>query len=440
MPKIFRGVKYHIPAAFPEPRRTELALLLKKHHAKRAATVFDATHIITNCEDFKGCEEIDVENVSVVTGLWVEHSIAAKKIQSVQCYSASPSKLFSGVIACSIDLSPGDEDVLAFVIPALGGRWRVNPGKIATHLFAIWNPHLSKRYEVPINSGKGHAKVLRPNWFDDSLSLGFRDLSTDAYEWRTLKIGPELQFQPQILQLLEYPSDVWGGRRILLGTGLRLTKSRRLIVEDGIRRCGGTVVEYTANGGTGDLYEELAVMNRCDVFITCHRSGTAFFEAWEDEVTIGTLHWLLEMQATGIPSGPLDRLLNFPYPPGKVKGIKETMICLSHYSSESAEYLKTLIKLMGGVSTSNLEAKITVVVAAHPRSKLTAKAVEASIPIVNHTWLEDCFIEWELLDTTLPKYTLFPADVEFGALGERGIGHEIERLVAAQQKGYFGYH
>ncbi|KAJ7183321.1 hypothetical protein C8R46DRAFT_513657 [Mycena filopes] len=79
MPKIFRGVKYHIPAAYPEPRRTELALLLKKHHAKRAATVFDATHIITNCEDFKGCEEIDV---SVVTGLWVEHSIAAKKIQS----------------------------------------------------------------------------------------------------------------------------------------------------------------------------------------------------------------------------------------------------------------------------------------------------------------------------------------------------------------------
>ncbi|KAJ7183320.1 BRCT domain-containing protein [Mycena filopes] len=295
-----------------------------------------------------------------------------------------------------------------------------------------------------MKSGKGHAKVLCPTWFDDSLTLGFRTLSTDAYGWYTMpNVGRERQ-STRSLQLLEYPSDVWGGRRILLGTGLKLTTSRRLIVEDGIRRCGGTVVEYMANGGAGALYEELAHIRnmRCDVFITCHRDGASFSQAWDKELTIGTLRWLLEMQATGIYSGPRDRLLNFPHPSSQVKGIKDTIICLSpHYDSEAAEYLRRLVKLMGGVSTNNLEAKITVVVAAHPRSKLTAKAVEASIPIVNHTWLEDCFIEWELLDTTLPKYTLFPADVEFGALGERGIGHEIERLVGAQQKGYyFGYH
>ncbi len=54
------------------------------------------------------------------------------------------------------------------------------------------------------------------------------------------------------------------------------------------------------------------------------------------------------------------------------------------------------------------------------------KAVKArawSLPVVNHTWLEDCFIQWRLLAPATEKYTIFPPDVDFSKLlGERGAG------------------
>ncbi|KAJ7747073.1 hypothetical protein B0H16DRAFT_1888960 [Mycena metata] len=436
---VFRGVKYHIPATFPEPKRAELVRLLKEHHAKSADTVFDATHIITNSEDFKGCEQVNAGKVSVVTGLWVERSIAAKKMQSETYYSASPSKLFSGVIACSADLSPGDEEVFAVTIAALGGQWRVNCNATVTHLFAA--SRSSKRYEKAMqNRSKTHIKVLLPDWFNDTLRLGTRDLDTTGYEWETPAMearGAELQSFS--LKPIGYSSNVWAGRRILLSSSLDLTPSKRCMVEDGIRKCQGVLVELTSNDGAGTFWEELELVDkkRCEVLITRHRAGNAFLLAWEEGITVGTLRWLLEMQASGIVSGPRDRILHFPHPPVKVIGIKNTSICLSHYKDESAEYLKKLIKFMGGGFTTKLEVDNAVlVVASHPHCKVIADAKERRIPVVNHTWVEDCFIQWKHLDPTLPKYTLklSDADDDFAAeVGYRGVGSEIEEIVAAEQ-------
>lgn len=53
----------------------------------------------------------------------------------------------------------------------------------------------------------------------------------------------------------------------------------------------------------------------------------------------------------------------------------------------------------------------------------TEKAVAWGIPVVNHLWLEDCFINWRNPTTTNEKYTCFPPGVDFGSmLGEKGIG------------------
>ena len=50
------------------------------------------------------------------------------------------------------------------------------------------------------------------------------------------------------------------------------------------------------------------------------------------------------------------------------------------------------------------------------------KARNWSIPVVNHTWLEDCFIQWKNLSVGLEKYVVFPPGLDFSNhLGERGI-------------------
>jgi hypothetical protein len=60
-----------------------------------------------------------------------------------------------------------------------------------------------------------------------------------------------------------------------------------------------------------------------------------------------------------------------------------------------------------------------------------AKAMKArswSIPIVNHTWLEDCFVRWKSLTVALEKYVVFPPGMDFSTiLGVKGItGVELD--------------
>ncbi len=53
------------------------------------------------------------------------------------------------------------------------------------------------------------------------------------------------------------------------------------------------------------------------------------------------------------------------------------------------------------------------------------KARNWSIPVVNHTWLEDCFIQWRNLSVGLEKYVVFPPGLDFSDhLSERGIQRE----------------
>jgi mediator of DNA damage checkpoint protein 1 len=53
------------------------------------------------------------------------------------------------------------------------------------------------------------------------------------------------------------------------------------------------------------------------------------------------------------------------------------------------------------------------------------KARNWSIPVVNHTWLEDCFVQWRNLSVGLEKYIVFPPGLDFSDhLGERGMQRE----------------
>ncbi|KAJ6577651.1 BRCT domain-containing protein [Mycena capillaripes] len=254
----FEGVRYHLSATIPSTRRVEISRLLKTHHATRANSVFDATHIITNSEVFQGGRDVDEEKVSIVSELWVERSIAAKQIQKACHYSVSREKLFSGVIACSAGVSL--------------------PGK-----------------------------------------------------------------------------------------------------------------------------------------------------------TIGTLSWLLDMQATGLPSGPRDRILHFPTPPGPVGGFSKHKISITNYTGEAREYLKKLIVVMGGKFTPTLNTDNTVLVAAYLGGLKTDKAAEWSITIVNHNWLEDCVVRWLSLNPVHPEYISYPPGVDFGStVGERGVDPDIEDIVDSE--------
>ena len=56
----------------------------------------------------------------------------------------------------------------------------------------------------------------------------------------------------------------------------------------------------------------------------------------------------------------------------------------------------------------------------------TDRASQWSIPVVNHTWLEDCFVNWRNLSVGHEKYVRFsPACDCSGFLGNKGMGRKV---------------
>ncbi|KAJ6589993.1 hypothetical protein DFH09DRAFT_1027211 [Mycena vulgaris] len=425
---IFDGVKYHLPSTLLHDRQLQLNRRLTRHNAVRADSVFDATHIITNSEVFESWRDVGAE-VIIVTDLWVEGSIAAGKMQQALFYSTSPSRTFSGVVACSADLRATDEDVMSVGITSLGGQWRMDLTKDVTHLFA--QSATSERYFTGMQHRDRHHKVLLPDWFDDTILLGTPDLSTETYEWPDPEVLKRRTDSRMHLQHAEKPG-VWGGWRILLSTNLELAGSRRRIVEDDIRKSQGMPVEFILKAGEDIGEEELRLVDDCDVFVTRHRTGPAFFKAWREGKTIGTLSWLLDVQVTGVRSSPLDRILHFPTPPGAVEGFDKVEISITNYTRESREYLKKLIIVMGGTFTPYLSVKTKVLVAAQRSGPKMTKVAEWSVPIVNHTWLEDCFLRWQRLPLGA-QYTSYPAGIDFDRiLGQTGVDVGIAEAIAAE--------
>ena len=140
-------------------------------------------------------------------------------------------------------------------------------------------------------------------------------------------------------------------------------------------------------------------------------------------------------------------------------------ITVTNYTGEAREYLKKLITAMGATFTPSMTGKNTVLIAAlyvpfpflFPLSLLLAffllplifssfllffppyfrllihstpqplsgtkatKALSWSILVVNHTWLENCFVQWRNLTVGVEKYIVFPPGVILARSLGRGV-------------------
>lgn len=372
-----------------------------------------------------------------------------------------------------------DLEVLSAGILALGGQWRTGLTKEVTHLFAITNK--SPKYSTALHhQDQTHVKVVLPHWFDDSVRLGLSNLSTEPYEWpdppilrndqglgglfgtgaggegeegMKVKRATNIETDPikrsyysSAIRYIPDPSssspvkiptsslaastaptsNVWGGRRILLGRSLRLFKGRREAVEVGIRRAGGEVVRWygdedeeedpqdesttiseAAKRRSREMErKEAEAIESCDVYITRWRVGRAYvrvrlfvyllfgrsffrwrngrlqeMQAYRSRKTIGTLAWLYHVQSTGTFTSPLDQLLHYPIPDKKIEGFTQHVrplvhfrasrsltssqeITVTNYTGEAREYLKKLITTMGAKFTPSMSGKNTALVAA----------------------------------------------------------------------------
>ncbi|KAF9263292.1 hypothetical protein L218DRAFT_340370 [Marasmius fiardii PR-910] len=442
---LFSKVRYYLSQSFSKKQYQELASHLDENGAERVDSLQDCTHVITDSLTFEGHQDTN-ENVTVVSGLWVTRSITLGKLQDPAFYSADPGMIFSGIIACSTDLLPVDLEVLSAGIVALGGQWRRQYTKDATHLFTLHTGSADYQNAMEFREESG-MKIVTPHWFDDSVKLGVQNLDTSPYEWPdppVLQRGKQKQeamkkskssdpAKEAMFKTAAWDSDsdipvtpgkaVYGGRRVLLSRTLQLG-DRAVAVESGIKRAGGKVVKHRK------MEDDLDKIDECDIFITKFRGGAGYFQAAKMKKTIGTLQWLFHVQSTGVLSRPLDQLLHYPFPSKPIENFTSHQITISNYTGEAREYLKRLIAAMGARFTPTMSNRNTVLVAAEIHNGAKAeRALAWSIPIVNHLWLEDCFVQWRNLTTALDKYIVHPPGLDFyTCLGQRGVSKAVEDL------------
>ncbi|KAJ3576641.1 hypothetical protein NP233_g274 [Leucocoprinus birnbaumii] len=493
---LFDSTRYFLTSSIPPYRQEQLEYALSKNGATKAESIASATHVISDSMYFEGKDIVErlieeakekekgegegegqgeqgepKEGIVVVSDYWVDRTLVLGKIQPPQFYSVDPAMLFSGVVACAAELEPHDLEVLSAGISALGGQWRVALTNDVTHLFCI-TPSSPKYTLALAHREATNIKIVLPHWFDDSVKLGIRALSTEPYEWpdppllkdigvNVDKLGKDEdkeeervkeemkrnmmgiagQFTtrakspratlPENIGLLPVKRGVLDNKRVLLSWTLSLYGSRREAVEAGVRRAGGVVLRYPGDGD-GDLAngkerrrdkKEARAIAECDILITRWRSGKAYGKAFKLNKTIGTMAWLYHVESTGSMPRPVDQLLHYPIPRTSIASFVNHQITVTNYTGEAREYLKRIIMAMGATFTANMTGKNTVLIAAYIQGQKCDKARAWSLPIVNHTWLEDCFIQWRNLTMATDKYIMFPPGMDFSKLlGERGVG------------------
>ncbi|VDB95817.1 unnamed protein product [Peniophora sp. CBMAI 1063] len=444
-PNLLQGHRFFVTFCYLPDEQIKLRSLLELNGGTVVETVQDADYIVTDTWEFEDKDDMP-ENSALVTRKWVEKSLVQGKLLELKEYSPDPSKLFSGVVGCATESS--DVEILSTVIEYLGGSWRSGYTRDVTHLFAIRAG--SDKYQTAMHFQKETGvKVVVPHWFDDSIHFGCRDLDTTAYEWpnpEVLSGGPAVNRikpirRPDLKALHDLPgekldlyenvmaagepshqnlprslvNDVWDGRKILLSPDLELSPAGLKVVKESIERCGGEIIGY------GDDFDAVT-LDQFDVLVARHRWGHMYLQAVRAKKTVGSLAWLFYVQSTGALVSPIDQLLHFPIPKNPVAGFDKQEVTVTNYTGQSRDYLKKLIDIMGGKFTASMSGKNTALVAAYLNGQKTDKAQGWGIPIVNHLWLEDCFLQWRTVSVGTEKYVHFPQGLNFAVqLGRSGL-------------------
>ena len=172
-------------------------------------------------------------------------------------------------------------------------------------------------------------------------------------------------------------------------------------------------------------------------------------QAYEEGKDIANLDWLVyvlfasrsdynDTNSVHLPSS-MDRLLHYPWPKTPLPNFQKNIITVSGYTGPARDALKKMIELMGGKFEGNMtKGRTTHVVSATYSGNKVQHARLWDIPVINHTWVEDCFIGWQARTPTMPSYTSYDRGGEgftFASLvGTRTISPNIIADWAAREE------
>ncbi|KAF3000118.1 hypothetical protein E8E13_004120 [Curvularia kusanoi] len=392
----------------------------------------EISYIISTTSDFPDYYRALDLMIHVVKPTWVDQSLKGNKMKNPRSYSPDPALFMSDVIICCGNLPSGDKEAIQGGVLAMGGQFTEQLSKTVTHLISLDLD--DNKCQVAISKRLNLAIVL-PHWFDDCLKVGRRiserpytlpdpdilnvELSTVPTARTSQQIrdattpDPANEPVPQTLSARsEAPRAIqaFSGKKVKLGEDLNLNSRLRGIISGMIK-----------NGG-GDITTKV---QQADIYVCSYREGEDYVRASQDGKDVGNLSWLYYLITHNVWTNPMRRLMHYPRPREGVPGFEGFKISISSYTGEARVYLENLVRACGAEFTKTFKQDNTHLVAAHKNSEKCEAALEWSVNIVNHLWLEDCYAKCKLMPISDNRYTYFPSRTNLGeVLGQTEIDRD----------------
>lgn len=369
------------------------------------------THVISNTTDFPNYDTITDElMIPVVTTQWVKDVIKNKRVVPLRSYSPNPEHFFKDVIiAAGGGIQVDDKEILKVAVKTFGGIYLDELKKSLTHFVTNDleddNTKLIMAFNEYNPSGKT-VKIVKVDWIFDSIRSG-RVLADSSYSLDSIDNNKGENVKAASREWPEYVSK------------LDFKLSDNLKISNAVRSHFNTL-------GNGKQNQESIYLTRyinTDLDVACEQRTFDYFFS------------LLFHKSDTLP---FDSLLYHPVNTKPVAGMSETLIATTNYTGDSRIYIEELVLRMGGKFSKTMKSANTHLVASKSVGKKFEFANTWNVKIVNHMWVEDSFVNWELMDVVnykrLPRDTKgvrFIGDVQFSGFSyERKITKKEEEKTA----------
>ncbi|KAI5960665.1 ESC4 [Candida pseudojiufengensis] len=397
------------------------------------------THIITSSLEFIEYQQARKSMIPIITPNWLYNSLQEKRQLSIKSFNPDPSYFFKNCFICCADnLPPGDKELIYAGIKAFGGNYLDILSKYTTHLITsdMTNEKaviastiiVDKDSKDPITN----LKLVLPHWIDHCITMGKKldeekyllpesdsfDLSNNEMYFGDLSIDFK---KDELLLKDSIPSDIassstnqidfFKNKKIHISKDFNLSQRLNNSIKYLIEKHGGIIVSQ---------FNE----DEIDIYLGKYRSGEAYFKSrLNKRIIIGNLQWFYSILVTKNWTLPLNsNILYYPIPSSPIESFKNLKISITNYSGDSRSYLSKLITLMGGNFTKTLTRENHYLICGKPEGKKYEAALNKwvdsnnnpEVQIVNHFWLEDCFIKWEKLNDKDEKYRNFSKIEDLG--------------------------
>ncbi|KGR13223.1 hypothetical protein MG5_01551 [Candida albicans P57072] len=393
------------------------------------------THIISNTIDFIEHDLAIKSMIPIVTPSWVYDSISSQKMQNIRTYNPDPAYFFKDCFICCADnLPPGDKELIYAAAQAFGGGYLDNITKYTTHLIAMDISNEKSILASSIihddddndsNGDMPNIKIVLPHWIDHCITMG-KKLNEDNYLLPDAKILHDEsndvlknEILPEILNDSLPPQNE-------LDSELQFFKNKKFYINSdfNLSQRSSNAIKFVIERHGGSIIKKFDV-SEIDIYLGKYRQGDTYKKSCaSNRIIVGNLQWLYFILASKSWTLPLNsNILYYPQPSTPLDGLQGLKISITNYSGEARSYLSKLITIMGGVFTKTLTRDNDYLVCGKAEGKKFDAALNkwvdsegnSEIKVVNHLWLEDCYVQWHKVDSSLDKYKNF---------GDESIGME----------------